>query len=111
MSTSRRCNKSTSINKFVGYVRQNWVETRNKIQEKWDPEEKFITLNYAENKQQKSKLFKGTCKNCGKFVHRSSYFWLNDNNRKKNKNKRKPCFNGECKNVGKRATGRLILVQ
>ena len=44
---------------------------RNK-QEKQDTKENFLALNSREIKQDKSKLFKGTCQNCGKYGNRAS---------------------------------------
>ena len=80
----------------------------NKKQEKPGPEEKVLELNSREKKQYKNgKFFKETCNKCGKYGHRASDWWGNDNkgndNRNDNKNNMKSCFNGECNNCGKRS--------
>ena len=52
----------------------------NKKQEKNDSEQKVLALNDGENKQYKNgKLFKGMFNKRGKYGHRASDFWGNDN--------------------------------
>ena len=77
-----------------------------KTKEKEESEEKFLALNARENKwiNKNSKFFKGKYKKCGKYGHRASDHW-GDNNDKRNENKtsRNPRFNRECNNCGKRS--------
>ena len=44
---------------------------RSKKQEK-DPEEKVPELNSGERKQNRTKIFKGMCKNCVRYGHRAA---------------------------------------
>ena len=80
----------------------------NNKQDKYEPEDNFLAINYGEKKQYKNyKLFKVTRKKCGKYGHIASDFWVNENNgndnRNTNKNNRKPQFNGECNNCRERS--------
>ena len=73
-----------------------------KKQEKHNPKEKVLSLNSVKLNQNKSKFFKGTCKNCGKYGHSTSNF-LGNKNRVNEKNiEGKPRFNGECHNCGRK---------
>ena len=38
-----------------------------------------IELKSREGNQHKDKFFKGMCNKCGKYCHRASFFWVNEN--------------------------------
>ena len=67
---------------------------RRKKQEKQDPEDKFLEINYREREQNKSKFYKVTYNKFGKYGHRESGWWGNKNKVNKSKNKIKPRFGG-----------------